>query len=156
MDLRIESLPKIRILRRPEHGFRALVERAPQAEAYTERVVEKLRPYLTWLHGARRRLATAAVGILTVWLFLHVTFGANGMVVYRAKRAEYKRLQKEIDSLQNENNRYTSQIKDLKTDPRAIEKEAREQLHYTRPGEVIYVAPAPLQSQSSATNAARK
>jgi len=156
MDLRIEQLPKIRILRRPEQGFRALVERAPQAEAYTERIVEKLRPYLTWLHGARRRLATAAVGILTVWLFLHVTFGANGMVVYRAKRAEYKRLQKEIDSLQNENNRYTSQIKDLKTDPRAIEKEAREQLHYTRPGEVIYVAPAPLQSQSSATNAARK
>jgi len=156
MDLRIEQLPKIRILRRPEQGFRALVERAPQAEAYTERIVEKLRPYLTWLHGARRRLATAAVGILTVWLFLHVTFGANGMVVYRAKRAEYKRLQKEIDSLQNENNRYTGQIKDLKTDPRAIEKEAREQLHYTRPGEVIYVAPAPLQSQSSSTNAARK
>ena len=156
MDLRIEQLPKIRILRRPEQGFRALVERAPQAEAYTERIVEELRPYLTWLHGARRRLATAAVGILTVWLFVHVTFGANGMVVYRAKRAEYKRLQKEIDSLQNENNRYTSQIKDLKTDPRAIEKEAREQLHYTRPGEVIYVAPAPLQSQSSSTNAARK
>ena len=156
MDLRIEQLPKIRILRRPEQGFRALVERAPQAEAYTERIVEKLRPYLTWLHGARRRLATAAVGILTVWLFVHVTFGANGMVVYRAKRAEYKRLQKEIDSLQNENNRYTGQIKDLKTDPRAIEKEAREQLHYTRPGEVIYVAPAPPQPQSPATNAARK
>ena len=156
MDLRIVQLPKIRILRRPEHGLRALVERAPQAEAFTERVFEKLHPYLTWLHAARRRLATAAVGILTVWLFVHVTFGANGMVVYRAKRAEYQRLQKEIDSLQNENNRYTDQIKALKTDPRAIEKEAREQLHYTRPGEVIYVAPAPPQPQSSATNAARK
>ena len=156
MDFRIVQLPRIRVLRRPQHGFRALVERAPQAEAYTEHVVEKLRPYLTWLHGARRRLATAAVGILTVWLFVHVTFGANGMVVYRAKRAEYKRLQIEIDSLQSENNRYTGQIKDLKTDPRAIEKEAREQLHYTRPGEVIYVSPAPPQPQSSATNAARK
>jgi cell division protein FtsB len=156
MDIRIEQLPKIRVLRRPEQSLRALVERAPQAEAYTEHVVEKLRPYLTWLHGARRRLATAAVCIITVWLFVHVTFGANGMVVYRAKRAEYKRLQKEIDSLQNENNRYTGQIKDLKTDPRAIEKEAREQLHYTRPGEVIYVAPAPTQLQSPATNAARK
>jgi cell division protein FtsB len=156
MDLRIVQLPKIRILGRPEHGLRALVERAPQAEAFTERVFEKLRPYLTWLHGARRRLATVAVCIVTVWLFVHVTFGANGMVVYRAKRAEYQRLQKEIDSLQNENNRYTGQIKDLKTDPRAIEKEAREQLHYTRPGEVIYVPPAPPQPQSPATNAARK
>ena len=156
MDLRIVQLPKIRILRRPEHGLRALVERAPQAEAFTERVFEKLHPYLTWLHAARRRLATAAVGILTVWLFVHVTFGANGMVVYRAKRAEYQRLQKEIDALQNENDRYTGQIKDLKTDPRAIEKEAREQLHYTRPGEVIYVSPAPPQTQSPSTNAARK
>ena len=156
MDLRIKQLPEIRVLRRPEQGLRALVERAPQAEAFTERVFEKLRPYLTLLHGARRRLATAAVGIITVWLFLHVTFGANGMVVYREKRADYHRLQKEIDSLQNENNRYTDQIQALKTDPRAIEKEAREQLHYTRPGEVIYVSPAPPQAQSPATNAARK
>ena len=136
--------------------MRALIQHAPRAEAYTERVLETLRPYLTWLHGARRRLATAAVGILTVWLFVHVTFGANGMVVYRAKRAEYQRLQKEIDSLQTENDRYTDQIKALKTDPRAIEKEAREQLHYTRPGEVIYVAPAPPQPRSPAINAARK
>ena len=156
MDLRIKQLPKIRIIPGPQHGLRALIQRAPQAEAYTERVVEKLRPYLTWLHGARRRLATAAVGILTVWLFVHVTFGANGMVVYRAKRAEYQLLHKEIDSLQSENDRYTEQIKALKTDPRAIEKEAREQLHYTRPGEVIYVAPAPPQPRSPAINAARK
>jgi len=91
-----------------------------------------------------------------VWLFVHVTFGANGMVVYRAKRADYHRLRKEIDSLQSENDRYTEQIKALKTDPRAIEKEAREQLHYTRPGEVIYVAPAPPQPRSPAINAARK
>ena len=156
MDLRIKQFPKIRVLRRPEQSLRALVERAPDAEAFTERVFEKLRPYLTWIHGARRRLATAAVCIITVWLFVHVTFGANGMVVYREKRADYHRLQKEIDSLQNENNRYTDQIKALKTDPRAIEKEAREQLHYTRPGEVIYVSPAPPPSQAPATNAARK
>ena len=156
MDIRIEQLPKIRILPRPGQGLRALIDRAPQAQAYTERVMEKLRPSFTWLHGARRRLATAAVGILTVWLFVHVTFGANGMVVYRAKRADYHRLRKEIDSLQSENDRYTEQIKALKTDPRAIEKEAREQLHYTRPGEMIYVAPAPPQPRSPAINAAKK
>ena len=82
----------------------------------------------------------------------HGSFGACPRAVF----AEYQRLQKEIDALQNENDRYTGQIKDLKTDPRAIEKEAREQLHYTRPGEVIYVSPAPPQPQSPSTNAARK
>src|SRR5438105_11060360 len=141
MDLRIVQLPKISILRRTEHGLRALVERAPQAEGFTERVFEKLHPYLTWLHAARRRLATAAVGILTVWLFVHVTFGANGMVVYRAKRAEYQRLQKDIAGLQKENAQYTRDVTELKTDPKRIEKEAREQFHYARPGEVIYVSP---------------
>jgi cell division protein FtsB len=156
MDIRIVQLPKIRTLPRPGQGLRALIDRASQAQAYTERVMERLRPSFTWLHGARRRLATAAVGILTVWLFVHVTFGANGMVVYRAKRADYHRLRKEIDSLQSENDRYTERIKALKTDPRAIEKEAREQLHYTRPGEMIYVAPAPPQPRSPAINAAKK
>jgi cell division protein FtsB len=41
----------------------------------------------------------------------------------------------------------------LQADPKAIEKEAREQLHYARPGEVVYVEPSPVRP---ATNAARK
>jgi cell division protein FtsB len=160
MDLRVEGLPKVRILPRPEGGLRALVERAPQAEAFAHRASEhamkKLRPILTWLSGAWRRLATTAVVVLTVWLFLHVMFGANGMVVYRQKRAEQENLQREIDGLQKENDHYSGQIKGLKTDPKTIEKEAREQLHYTRPGEVIYVAPVPVPAQLPATGAATK
>ncbi|MBZ5721966.1 MAG: septum formation initiator family protein [Acidobacteriia bacterium] len=156
MDFRVEQLPKIRVLPRPEDGLRALVNRAPQAEAWAERSMERLRPALTWLYASRRRLATTAVGVLTVWLFVHVMFGANGMVVYRQKRSEYQDLQKEIDSLQRENDHYTDQIKALKTDPETIEKEAREQFHYTRPGEVVYVAPPPAHPQPPSTAAARK
>ena len=156
MDLRVERLPKVRILPRSQQGLRALVERAPQAEALAERAMEELRPALTWLYGARRRLATSAVAVLTLWFFLHVMFGANGMVVYRQKRAEHQNLQKEINNLQEKNDHYSEQIRALKTDPKTIEKEAREQLHYTRPGEVVYVAPAPVPPQPPSTNAARK
>ena len=123
--------------------MRAMVERAPQAEALAERWLQKTRPFRLALYRARRRLATGGVILLTVWLFLHVMFGANGMVVYRSKRAEYRNLQKEIDRLQQENDQYTQQIKALQNDPQAIEKEAREQLHYTRPGEYVYVPPGP-------------
>ena len=70
-------------------------------------------------------------------------FGANGMVIYRQKRAELQALREEVDRLQKENGQHVDQIKALKTDPAAIEKEAREQLHYTRPGEVVLVAPIP-------------
>jgi cell division protein FtsB len=80
-------------------------------------------------------------------------FGANGMVIYRSKRAERLKLQADIEKLQKENNLYMDQIRGLQSDPKAIEKEAREQLHYARPGEVVYVAPPPSRP---ATNAARK
>ena len=75
------------------------------------------------------------------------------MVVYRSKRAEYQKLHSEIDRLQKENDVYTQQIKALQSDPKAIEKEAREQLHYTRPGEVVYVEPS---QQKPATHSAQK
>jgi len=52
-------------------------------------------------------------------------------------------LQSEVDRLQKANEQYAERIKQLKSDPAAIEKEAREQLHYTRRGEVVYVAPVP-------------
>jgi cell division protein FtsB len=157
MDLRVGRLPKIRVLPRPEHSLRTLVERAPQAEAWADRTMEKLRPTLTLLYNLRRRIATTTVAVLTVWLFAHVMFGDNGMVVYRQKKAEFQSLQKEIDDLQKENDRYTDQVKSLQTpDPNTIEKEAREQLHYARPGEVVYVSPPPVHPQPPATNAARK
>jgi cell division protein FtsB len=141
---------------RAQRGLNALVDRAPQAEAMGQRVKEQLRPASTWLYNSRRRVATAGVAVITVWLFLHVMFGANGMVVYRQKRTEYQSLRHEIDALQKENDHYTGQINALQTDPKTIEKEAREQLHYARPGEVVYVAPAPPPIPIPATNAAQK
>jgi cell division protein FtsB len=157
MDLRIVRVPKVRVLQRPEQSLRTLVGHAPQAEAWADRMMESLRPTLTMLYNIRRRLATGAVVLLTIWMFTHVMFGANGMVVYRQKKTEYQDLQKEIDVLQRENDRYTGQIKSLQTpDPKAIEKEAREQLHYARPGEVVYVSPAQPRPPVPTNNAARK
>jgi cell division protein FtsB len=154
MRFRIKR-PKLHVLPRPEQKLSALAYCSPQAIAFAERLADRTRPALTKLHSIRRRLATGGVIVLTVWLFVHIMFGANGMVVYRQKRTEYQSLQKEINSLQKENHQYTEQIKSLETDPKTIEKEAREQLHYARPGEVIYVEPPPPAPKPS-TDAARK
>jgi cell division protein FtsB len=157
MDFRVGRLPKIRVLPKPEESLRTLVGRAPEAEAWADRTMERLRPTLMRLYGIRRRLATTAVGLFTIWLFLHVMLGANGMVVYRQKKNEIQDLQKQVDALQKENDQYTHQIKALQSDPKMIEKVAREQLQYTRPGEVVYVSPEPPpHPQPPATNAARK
>lgn len=94
-----------------------------------------------FFYRARRRLATAGVGVLVVWLAFHVIFGANGMVVYQNKRAEYQKLQKDMQQLEDENQRLSKQVDQLRNDPKAIEREAREQLHYTKKGELVYLLP---------------
>lgn len=102
----------------------------------------------------RRRIATGGVALLALWIGYHVVLGDNGMLVYQKKRAEYQRLDQEIQSVQQENERLNQHIKALKTDPKTIEKEAREQLRYTRPGEVVYTIPT-NKSQQPATNFAQ-
>jgi len=139
----------MRILPRPEEGLRAVLnqakDQAPRAEAVAARWVERTRPAWSWFVLEWRRLGTAAAVVLIVGLLLHAMFGANGIVMYRQKRAEMQLLQIEVERLQKENNQHVDQIKSLKSNPAAIEKEAREQLHYTRQGEVVYVAPDPPQ-----------
>jgi cell division protein FtsB len=145
MDLRLGPTPRVRIIPRPGEGLRAVMDQArdqaPRAEAVAARWVERTRPVWSWFALEWRRLGTTAAVILIVGVLMHAMFGVNGMVMYRQKRSEMQALQSEVERLQKENNQYVDQIKSLKSDPAAIEKEAREQLHYTRPGEVVYVAP---------------
>jgi len=119
----------------------AIQEQAPKAEEMAARYVERTRPLWSWFATEWRRLGTAAALLLIMGLIVHTMFGANGVVMYQQKRAEKQALQREVNRLQNENDEYVEHIRALKTDHRAIEKEAREQLHYARPGEYVYVSP---------------
>ena len=141
---------------RPEDGLRAVVDRAPQAEALAASWIERVRPLAVRVYALRRRIATIAVTVLAGSLFIHVMFGANGMIVYKQKRAEYEALQKQIAQVEQENERYTQQVQGLKSDEKAIEKEAREQLGYAKPGEYVYVPPAPPKAPPSANHSAKK
>ena len=107
MDIRVK-LRKFRELPNPEKGLRALVDHAPDAEAAIDRLRERARPGVELVYRIRRRLATAAVGALTVWLLVHVMFSANGMVAYKQKRGEIEVLRKEVDALQQENELFHS------------------------------------------------
>jgi len=78
------------------------------------------------------------------------------MVVYRQKRAEYESLQQQIRQVQEENSRYTQQIEGLQSDEKAIEKEAREQLGYAKPGEYVYVPPVPAKAAPPSTRSAKE
>jgi cell division protein FtsB len=145
----LKNVLPIRRIPSPEEGLRAIASKAPQAEALAVSWIVPLRPWAVRIYSLRRRIATLVVGTLTVLLFVHVMFGANGMVIYKQKRSEYETLQKRIARAHGENEAYERKIQALKTDEKAIEKEAREQLRYARPGEYVYVPPTPPTPPSS-------
>ena len=90
----------------------------------------------------RRVLATLCIGVLAVFIGYKVIFGANGMKIYEGKRAEAARLQQQIEQEKAKNEHLQRQVESLqREDPSAIEKEAREQLGYVKPGEVVLVDP---------------
>lgn len=143
MDLRLGPASRARILVRPEDGLRAVMSHAPRAEELAAQWIERTRPAWSWLVREWRIVGTVAAALLIVGVLAHAVFGANGMVVYERKRAEMNALQAEVDRLQRENTLEVERIKQLKSSTAAIEKEAREQLHYSRKGEVVFVAPEP-------------
>lgn len=79
--------------------------------------------------------------LVSVALIVHEIFGANGYLVLRRQQKERQTLQQQIDQLQQENEQLEKQIKALKSDPAAIERLAREQMHLVKPGEMIYTLP---------------
>jgi len=89
----------------------------------------------------RRRAATAAVFALALGMAYGVVFGKNGITAFIHKRQEAASLQRQMVQLQKENERLHGHVDRLANDPSAIEYEAREGLHYTRAGEVIYTLP---------------
>lgn len=95
----------------------------------------------------RQRIGTVAAVVFALFLAWHVVNGRNGLNNWQHKRAEDKALAQEIDQLTQENTRLSQHVDRLKSDPGAIEYEARERLHYARPNEMIYALPAQSQAQ---------
>ncbi|RZU39076.1 FtsB family cell division protein [Edaphobacter modestus] len=82
-----------------------------------------------------------AAAVLALGLAYHVVFGQNGLTAYERKNRDARMLDTQLRSLEHENELLKGHIGRLKDDPNAIEHQAREELHYTRPGEVIYTLP---------------
>ena len=98
----------------------------------------------------RRRIGTVAAVLFALFLTWHAVNGRNGLSSWQQKRAEDKALAQEIEQLTSENAHLSQHVDRLKSDPGAIEHEARERLHYARPNEVIYALPEPPQKTAPA------
>ena len=76
--------------------------------------------------------------MLACFIGYHAIFGANGFLVYQDKKTESRKLQHELEVIQQDNAQREDRIKALTNDPQTIEREAREKLKYARKGDVIY------------------
>jgi cell division protein FtsB len=90
-----------------------------------------------WSRHARKFLGAALL-----LLGLQDVFGAHGFLAMWRTRQQIQQLQGELTRLGKENGSLSDQVTALKTDPKAIERIAREEMGLARPGEMIFKMPA--------------
>lgn len=95
--------------------------------------------------GARARLALLALALVAM-MFVFV-FPTRS---YLAQRHQVSSAQHDLEVLRNQNNQLQAQAIELQT-PAAIERMAREQFHYVKPGEQVYDV-VPVEPTPSATS----
>ena len=87
----------------------------------------------------RRKLLIAGLGFFFLVLLLASFFGKKGLIeIYRAQK-EHKTLLQEIGRLEIEKRRLAKEIEELKQNPKAVEKKAREKLWLVKPDEVVII-----------------
>lgn len=94
------------------------------------------RPAVTG--SLRQRAVIVAAAVVSTALIAVVIFGSRGLLHLRTLTDEHDALGKRIALLLHENEQLRTRIHRLGTDDRTLERLAREQLGFTRPGEVIY------------------
>ena len=95
-----------------------------------------------WNNKTFRRNAIFVMALVSLVLLMHEVFGQNGYLTLRNQKRQYNALQQKIQTVSKQNQQLEQKIKALKDNPEAIEKQARDQLHLAKPGEIIYMLPA--------------
>jgi cell division protein FtsB len=98
------------------------------------RVAEKVPLLFSFL----RKHGGMVLGLTLLVVLVHDVFGTRGLLAMRRSQQEVERLRAEISRIHEENQRAAEHVKALKTDPKLIERIAREQMGLARPGERIY------------------
>ncbi len=85
------------------------------------------------------------LGVVCLLLIMIVTalFGKKGVMDLRRARKTLAAREERIKELEAERDRLEAEIRRLQSDPRAVEKAAREKLGLAAPGEKVVVDPAP-------------
>lgn len=87
----------------------------------------------------RQRLILTVVFCAILALVARSIIGDRGLFEVWRKQGAYEKLSEEVRILREESISLNEQIRSLKTDPLTIERIAREELGYSRPGEITFI-----------------
>jgi cell division protein FtsB len=99
--------------------------------------------------GFWQQYGRGLLGLFVLALLVHDVFGTHGFLAMRRTRAEIEKVQREIERLNKENIQLAEEVRALKSDPRTIEKIAREDLGLAKDGEVIIKIPQGQQPEQN-------
>ena len=88
-----------------------------------------------------RRNARQILAFALFALLVHDVFGPHGFIAMRRTQKEIEQIREQIGKVNDENKTLTDQVNSLKTDPKSIERIAREEMGLARPGEMIFKIP---------------
>jgi cell division protein FtsB len=88
-----------------------------------------------------RKNARQILGLALFALLVHDVFGPHGFIAMRRTQKEIEQIREQIGKMNDENKSLTEQVNSLKTDPKSIERIAREEMGLARPGEMIFKIP---------------
>lgn len=116
----------------------------PRKNLKQDSAEEKLKSLL-------RQHGRGLLGLLVAVMLVHDVFGTHGFLAMRRTQSEIKKVKADIEQLSKENEALEQEVKDLKSDPRLIEKIARDDLGLARPGETIIRIPQDQQFDQKPT-----
>ena len=89
--------------------------------------------------GLRRKATTLFSLLLLIALVVGSLFGDRGILNLVSQREHAAAVERQLQELRAENARLAGEILSLRTDPRSIERIAREELGLVRPGETVFL-----------------
>jgi cell division protein FtsB len=88
-----------------------------------------------------KRNMRTILGIAVFALAMHDVFGPHGFLAMRRAQQAIKQNSADLQKLSDENKVLSDEVTSLKTDPRMIERIAREDMGLAKPGELIFKLP---------------
>ncbi len=95
-----------------------------------------------------RKNTRQILGLALFALLVHDVFGQHGFIAMRRTQKEIEQIREQIGKMNEENKSLAEQVNSLKTDPKSIERIAREEMGLARPGEMIFKLPDPAKPAS--------